>query len=389
MKNLKLLILAVAVAVAVAALPADATATGSVFCTVQESPCPEANLWAAGTTLDFSIKSGTKAKLISTEGETLDECSGSTVKGKLEKAEFVTGPIESLTWSGCTFATTTTKLGKLEVENIAATHNGTVKSDAEIGVTINALFFGSCIYGVKAGTDLGELKEGKPATFVANATAEKLEGSAVACPTTAKWTAEYTLTEPGEKTLSVEKGTAPPTGSVFCTAQESPCPEANLWAAGTTLDFSVKSGTSALLVDTTGKTLDTCKTSTAKGKIEKAEGVTGPIESLTWGTCTFPTKTLKAGKLEVLSIAGTHNGTVKADSTTEVTVNTVLFGSCIYGPTAGVDLGELKEGKPATFVANAVVKILGGGAACPATAKWTAEYTLTEPSEKTLSVEVG
>jgi hypothetical protein len=363
--------------------------TGSVFCTVQESPCPEANLWAAGTTLDFSLKSGTKAKLVSTEGETLDECSGSTVKGKLEKAEFVTGPIESLTWSGCTFATTTSTLGKLEVENIAGTHNGTVKSDAEISVTINALFFGSCIYGIKAGADLGELKEGKPATFVANAVVEKLAGSAGTCPATAKWTAEYTLTEPGEKTLSVEKGTAPPTGSVFCTVQESPCPEANLWAAGTTLDFSLKSGTSALLVDTTGKTIDTCKTSTPTGKIEKVKGVTGPLESLTWGSCTFPTKTLTLGKLTIEHIAGTHNGTVKADSTTEVTMNTVLFGSCIYGPTAGVDLGELKEGKPATFVANAVLQKLGSNAACPETAKWTAEYTLTEPGEKTLSVETG
>jgi len=390
MKHLKILsLLGLALAaVGLITLPADAAASGSVLCTVQESPCPEANRLASGTTLDFTLKSGTNAKLVSTEGETLDECSGSTVKGKTEKAEFVTGSIESLTWSSCTFTTTTSKLGKLEVENIAGTHNGTVKGDTEIGVTINALFFGSCVYGITSGADLGELKEGKPATFVANAVAKKLAGSAIPCPETAKWTAEYTLTEPAETTVSVEKGTAAPPGSVLCTVQESPCPEANRWAAGTTLDFSIPSGKTAVLVDTEGEKLDTCTTSTAKGKLEKAEGVTGPIESLTWSGCTFPTSTLKAGKLEVQNIAGSHNGTVKADSTTEVTINTIFFGTCIYGPTAGLDLGELKEGKPATFVANAVLeKFSGSNLACPKTAKWTAEYTLTEPAEKTLSVE--
>jgi hypothetical protein len=393
MKYLKLLGLAVPVVLVLGAFPANAGATGSVFCTVQESPCPEANRWATGTTLDFSLKSGTSAKLVSTASETLDECTESTVKGKIEKQENVTGPIESLTWSKCTFTTTTSKLGKLEVEHIAGTHNAKVKTDGITEVTINALFFGSCIYGIEEGKELGELKEGKPATFVANAVAKKLTGSASSCPETAKWTAEYTLTEPSEKTLSVETGTA--AGSVLCTVQESPCPEANRWATGTTLDFSLKSGTKAKLVETSapegnGEPLDECTVSTAKGKIEKLEPVTGSIETLSWSNCTFPTTTLAKGKLEVLNIGGTHNGTVKADSTTEVTVNTIFFGSCIYGPTVGVDLGELKEGKPATFVANAVLKKLtGSNFACPETAKWTAEYTLTEPGEKTLSVETG
>ena len=179
-------------------------------------------------------------------------------------------------------------------------------------------------------------------------------------------------------------------GPVFCTTQESPCPEANRWSTGTELDFSLASGKSSLLTDTGGEPLDTCTGSTAQGKLEKAELVTGSLESLTWSKCTFETKTLKAGKLEVEHIAGTHNGTVRADGTAEVTINTVFFGSCIYGPSGGTDLGELKEGKPATFVVNAVLrKFTGSNLACPETAKWTATYTLTEPVEKTLSVEVG
>jgi len=207
------------------------------FCTVQESPCLETNLWATGTTLDFNLKSGTKAKLASTTGEVLEECTSSTLKGKLENSEPATTSIESLTWGTCNFPTTTTVLGKLEVENATA-HNGTVKADGESKITINGGFFGSCVYGLSSKTTLGELKEGKPATLAVNAVLTKLTGSATACPETAKWTAEYTLSEPAEKTLSVESGITP-VGSVLCTVQESPCPEANRLATGTTLDFTL------------------------------------------------------------------------------------------------------------------------------------------------------
>jgi hypothetical protein len=390
MKYLKILGPLVVAAISLSVLPADAAAAGPVFCTVQESPCPEANRWAAGTELDFSLKSGTNATLLSTEGESIDTCTGSTAQGKLEKAEGLTGPIESLTWSGCTFTTKTLKAGKLEVEHIAGTHNGTVRADGTAEVTVNTIFFGSCIYGPAGGTDLGELKEGKPATFASSAVLKKFAGSNFACPETVKWAATYTLTEPVEKTLSVETGTTVGSSPVFCTVQESPCPEANRWAAGTELDFSLKSGTNATLLSTEGESIDTCTGSTAQGKLEKAEGLTGPIESLTWSGCTFTTKTLKAGKLEVEHIAGTHNGTVRADGTAEVTVNTIFFGSCIYGPAGGTDLGELKEGKPATFASSAVLKkFAGSNFACPETVKWAATYTLTEPVEKTLSVETS
>jgi hypothetical protein len=363
---------------------------GSALCAVQESPCKGTNLYAAGTILDFTLKPETKAKLVSTEGETLDECTGSTVKGKNEKDVFVTGSIESLTWTGCSFTTTTTELGKLEVQNIAGTHNGTVVGDSTTKVTINALFFGSCIYGITEKTDLGELKEGKPATFVANATAEKLTGSAAACPETAKWTAEYTLTEPAGKTLSVEKGKIGGV-PVLCTSQETSCKEANRLATGTTLDFSLKSGTTMRFLETGGEVFETCSSSTFKGKVENTAGIVMPIESLTLSSCvlaTSPAVMIKLGKIEIPNVTGAPNGIVKAGGTTEITINSILVGSCIYGPAANTELGELKEGKPATFVANAVMeKKSGSNFFCPETLKWVGEYTLTEPKEKTLAVE--
>lgn len=396
MINMKSLGLAVLAGTLLWALIGAGTAMGAAnFCTVQESPCPEASKWTAGTTLDFTLKSGTKAKLASTVGETLEECTGSTLKGKLEKAEPVTTPVESLTWSGCNFPTTTTELGKLKVVNAATLHSGTVKGDSESRITVNGGFFGSCLYGLGSGTDLGELKEGKPASLVVNAVVTKLSGSATACPETAKWTAEYTLAEPSEKTLSVEEGPAAEGETVFCSIQveKVACPKANRWEAGTTLDFSLKAGAKAKLVETAkeGLFIDECTGATLKGKLEKAELVTVPVESLTFTGCFFaPAVTTKPGKIEVEHIAGTHNGTVKADAELAVKFNTVFFGICIYGITEGAPLGELKEGKPATLIFNAVgEKGAGSGMICPESAVWTAEYTLTEPKEKTLSVETN
>jgi len=393
MKHVKLFVLAVLAGTLLMALIGAGTATGAPnFCVVQESPCKEANRWAVGTTLDFSLKSGTNAKLASTAGETLEECTGSTLKGKIEKSEPVTASIESLTWGGCNFPTTTTELGKLKVANSLTAHNGIARADGESRITINGGFFGSCLYGFTSGIDLGELKEGKPATLVMNAVGNKLSGSATACPEAAKWTAEYTLTEPSEKTLSVEEGPTLEEEPVFCSAQELPCTKANRWTTGTTLDFSLKSGTKVKLVETgaEGLFIDECTGSTLKGKIEKSEPVTVSIETLTWSGCFFaPAVTTKLGKIKVKYL-GTHNGTAIADTELAVTFEAVFFGSCIYGITEGSNLGELKEGKPAALVFNAVAEKRSGSAfVCPETAKWTAEYTLTEPKEKTLSVETN
>src|SRR4029077_16928199 len=93
-----------------------------------------------------------------------------------------------------------------KVEPVAGPSNGTVRSDAESKVTINTIFFGTCVYGVKAGAHLGVITEGigTAAEFKAeNALAEKLEGSNLACPAKSLWTANYVLTSPTNTTLSV------------------------------------------------------------------------------------------------------------------------------------------------------------------------------------------
>lgn len=187
MKHLKILGIAAVAAMALMAFAASSASATALYSGTTKL--------AAGAVLDFSIPSGGSALLVNTKGEELDKCSTSTVKGKLTTA--TTGSIEELTWGSCTFPTTTVTKGKLEVIWTKNTE-GTVKSDAEIGVTINTVLFGSCVYGVKSGISLGTLTtfSSGAATFHANAVAEKLSGSAFACPETSKWTGTYTGTEP-------------------------------------------------------------------------------------------------------------------------------------------------------------------------------------------------
>jgi len=187
-------------------------------------------------------------------------------------------------------------------------------------------------------------------------------------------------------------GTA--SASKLCSTTADPCPAGQSWPANTVLDFTIPAGASANLVDTSGETtLDTCTGSTVKGPITNAgsatETVTGSVEELTWTNCNFPTNTITKGKLEVHKIIGTSNGTVTADGEFRVTINTVLFGKCIYAVTNGQSLGDLTEGNPAVFHANAIAELIRtpeDNGFCPETARWTATYTLTSPSGTTLSV---
>lgn len=181
----------------------------------------------------------------------------------------------------------------------------------------------------------------------------------------------------------VGAGTA--SATTLCSTTVSACPEAQRVTGS--LVFSLSSGTSALLKETgeEGSTLDTCKSSNVKGNITSAGSstttTTGELTELSWGSCTFPTSTTLLGKLEIHKIAGTSNGTLTSDSETRVTINTVLFGSCVYTVPPEKSIGDLTEGNPAVFHANAVAKKTTGAAGvCPETSVWTATYTLTTPA---------
>jgi len=158
-----------------------------------------------------------------------------------------------------------------------------------------------------------------------------------------------------------------------------------------TSDFSVPSGGSTLFVDTSGNTLDKCTSSTLRTILLNADGAvdTLAIEEFTWGNCTFATKTLDTGFLEVLWSSGT-TGTVRVSLAIKVTINTVLFGSCVYEFTSGKQLGTLTTSSSgaATFDANAVAIRSGTNSACPTTSKWTGSYTQTLPNSPVTNLRV-
>ena len=153
--------------------------------------------------------------------------------------------------------------------------------------------------------------------------------------------------------------------------------------AGTEIQATL-SGT-ATLTTTEGTVLVTCTGGEVKGKTTNsggaAETVKGTVEKagLTWAGCTEPVVTLAGGSLEIHHITGTVNGTLTG-SGFEVTVDTTIFGSCIFTLTAGTHLGTLTGTGigDATMHINAVVSRKSG--LCPATEKWVGTYKVTKPT---------
>ena len=156
-------------------------------------------------------------------------------------------------------------------------------------------------------------------------------------------------------------------------------PAGTVVKTGTTISSSLVSKTSAVLSDTSGFIQNTCTGSSVSGKTtnENATTITGNIDTLTFSTCTRPTKTLKNGTLHISS-TGTVTG-----SGSEVETETVT-GVCVYGTGTGTHLGTLTNAATSTshasLVINAVlplIKTISGS--CVSDARWKAEYTVTSP----------
>ena len=153
--------------------------------------------------------------------------------------------------------------------------------------------------------------------------------------------------------------------------------------SGTVIDASL-SGT-ATLTTTEGTLLDTCTAGTVKGTTTNNGGgagvaVEGHITELTWTNCTEPTSTTAKGTLKINFTSG-KNGTVVAGSTaTEVSVNTTIFGTCVFSISSGGTIGTLTGSTTgnATFDINANATRKTG--LCPSSAVWTGTYIVTSPS---------
>ena len=206
MRHAKMLALAAVAVGALMAFIGAGSASATVICSTTVEPCPAGQKWTGS--ISMTVPSGGRTDLVTTSNESLDSCTGSESAGPITNSgsstTTVTYPVETLSWSSCTFPTVTITKGKLEVHRIAGTHNGTVTADGTFEWTINTVFFGSCIYGLTSGNSVGDLTEGKPGVLHLNAVSEKFAGSAFACPSTSKWTGTYVVTSPANTTMSIQ-----------------------------------------------------------------------------------------------------------------------------------------------------------------------------------------
>ena len=321
--------------------------------------------YSSGTTIDLSLKSGSTARLTN-GGETVATCTESTAKGKIatESGETVPVTLESLTWGGCSQTTHTTKAGKLEIKWTSGSNGEVIGQEATWTVVISG---NSCSYGLGEGVKLGTLTGGETPTLNIEALVARTAGG-ILCPSAVTWDSEYVAAEPHALYVGPRPLTALYTDSA----------KTVMYPTGTTVDLSLKSGSTARTTSG-GSTIATCTESTAKGKASNETGKTISIslESLTWGGCSQTTHTVKTGELKIEWSSGANGEVIGQGSEWKVDI----FGvTCTYGfGEAGAKLGTITGGTEPVLNINTTITKAAGGFLCPGTAGFEAEYVVTEP----------
>ncbi|HXQ88943.1 MAG TPA: hypothetical protein VN733_04820 [Solirubrobacterales bacterium] len=146
-----------------------------------------------GTVVDLSLASGSTSSFTS-GGETIATCTGSTAKGTIASSAGGTNTVglESLTWSGCSQTTHTTKAGKLDVKWTSGSNGEIIGRES---TWTFGIFGTSCSYGVGEGIKLGTLVGGETPTLKVESLVPRTAGG-VLCPAAVTWDAEYVVTEP-------------------------------------------------------------------------------------------------------------------------------------------------------------------------------------------------
>jgi hypothetical protein len=145
--------------------------------------------------------------------------------------------------------------------------------------------------------------------------------------------------------------------------------------AGTTYTSTIKASAGSTSLDGSFTTV-TCNKSTTEGKVEQhgaSVNAGGNVSSLTFSECNFPTKVVKAGKLEITS-------TSEVISTgAEISIETSV-GTCVF-TTNNTKVGTFTGGTPASMdIASAKIPRTGGNFLCGSSGTWTGSYTVNTPS---------
>lgn len=189
MKYIKMLGLAAVAAMALMAIVGAGSASATVLC--KNSACTET--YGAGT----EVKATSSHTQLTAPFGTVT-CTTNEVAGKTENAgsatETVKGPVTSLVFSSCNGVVKVLANGTLEVHKTTS-GNGTLTSS---GAKVTTELFGvHCVWGTAAaGTNLGTVTGGSPATVDVKATVNLVEGSSFFCGSTAVWEGTYTVNSP-------------------------------------------------------------------------------------------------------------------------------------------------------------------------------------------------
>lgn len=156
----------------------------------------------------------------------------------------------------------------------------------------------------------------------------------------------------------------------LCTTSESPCTNNKI------LKVEESQVGSATFATTEGTVLITCKGLHLKYTVSNQgpgiDPITATIDSLTFTECTNTMLTLKRGTFDA-SAKSASSGT-RTLTGTEWTINGIFGASCVYGASAGLDIGATTGTE---LVINSVVTRVSGGFTCPATVVWKATLRVT------------
>jgi hypothetical protein len=187
----KTAVLVVCATASLIALIGSASAPADVLCTTSGNPCG-----TKITQVHLTISSGASLSVKDTSTNEFATCTIGTISADITAQGLgvnPSGPITSQAWggsgTGCLTTMATLKLGSVEFR----TESGALVLYGKETETTLVAFGVSCTYGFGAGTKLGSINTGKPATFTMNAIVNKTAGSFL-CPSTSRWSATWTVT---------------------------------------------------------------------------------------------------------------------------------------------------------------------------------------------------
>jgi hypothetical protein len=337
-----------AAAVAAAALMACA---GTASATTVTSP--------VGTTYTSTIKMASAN--LSMHGAFLSiSCTSSAMEGKIEShgaAATAEGDLSSFTMSGCNYAATVKKAGKL-IFHATAGGNGTVTWTGAEWVMHTSL--GECVF-TTSGTDLGTFTGGTGAKLDVTAASVPRTGGSFFCGSTGELTGSYTVETPSSLTVEgSSRGLTSPAGTAYTGTLKGTAGEK---------DFQIDDPFGLL----------SCGHSELEVTVEEHSSsfaVAGNLSKLTFSNCAYPLAVKKPGRFEIQS-----NGTV-IWAGAEI-VQHYWAGECVF-TTLPTTIGTLKGGSPPKLYLNATMPRTGGSSSCGSYKDWTGTYTFTTPSSLAL-----